>query len=117
MILSLLIASNLIVPVQEFDQRSWVDKLTSPGKGLCCSNNDGRRLDDVDWDNLGTITKDPKGSSGYRVRDDGEWIDVPNEVIVDGRNQDGIARVWFDKWWSNGVELKRMRCFLRGVEG
>src|SRR5271156_26422 len=47
--------------------RAWFDHLAS-GKGLCCSAADGETVLDPDWD-----SKD----GHYRVRLDGQWINVP----------------------------------------
>jgi hypothetical protein len=52
----------------------WYASLHS-GKGPCCEGADAKRVDDVDWD-----TKDDH----YRVRIDGEWVDVPKDAVVDG---------------------------------
>jgi hypothetical protein len=48
------------------------------GKGPCCEGADAKRVDDADWD-----TKDDH----YRVRIDGEWVDVPKDAVVDGPNR------------------------------
>jgi hypothetical protein len=53
--------------------KPWFDGLSSKGGGACCSNADGKVLTDVDWD-----TKD----GHYRVRLDGQWIDVPNDTVI-----------------------------------
>ena len=45
----------------------WYESLHS-AKGPCCDGSDAKRLDEADWD-----TKD----GHYRVRIDGEWVDVP----------------------------------------
>jgi hypothetical protein len=50
--------------------KQWFDSLASR-KGACCSFADGVSIADVDWD-----TKD----ENYRVRLDGQWIEVPPEA-------------------------------------
>jgi hypothetical protein len=97
----------------------WVDQLQSKHGQLCCSNNDGRRLDDPDWDTLGKVQTDYTGTSGYRVWENSQWYDVPNWAVVTERNRDGIARVWWDKDYGpeGRVISKRVRCFIAGATG
>src|ERR1700749_1730133 len=57
--------------------KPWFDSLRS-GRGLCCSNADGIAVADPDWD-----SKD----GHYRVRLDGEWIDVPDDAVVKEPNR------------------------------
>src|ERR1700681_244413 len=59
--------------------KPWFDSLKS-GKGPCCSDADGSAVSDVDWE-----SKD----GHYRVRLDGEWIDVPNEAVITEPNRIG----------------------------
>jgi hypothetical protein len=61
----------------------WYESLHS-GKGPCCDGSDAKRVDDADWE-----TKD----GHYRVRIDGEWVDVPNDAVVDGPNRAGRTMV------------------------
>ena len=56
--------------------KSWFDSLRS-GKGPCCSDADGSAVADVDWE-----SKD----GHYRVRLEGEWIDVPDDGLADQRH-------------------------------
>ena len=79
---------------------SWYESLHS-GKGPCCDGSDAKRVDDVDWE-----SKD----GHYRVRIDGEWVDVPNEAIVDGPNRAGRTMVW--PYYLDGHP--RARCFMPG---
>jgi hypothetical protein len=58
--------------------KPWFDSLRSKAGGACCSNADGFAIADIDWD-----TKD----GHYRVRLDGEWIDVPNETVITEPNR------------------------------
>src|SRR3954470_12324869 len=47
--------------------KEWFDSLRS-GKGPCCSDADGTAVSDVDWE---------AGNGHYRVRLEGEWVEVP----------------------------------------
>ena len=71
--------------------KSWFDSLRS-GRGPCCSDADGSVVADVDWE-----SKD----GHYRVRLDGEWIDVPEDA-VDHRAKPRAAGRWCgrskDEW-------------------
>ncbi len=97
----------------------WVDQLLNGDNSKCCSNNDGERLGGPDWDNLGHAQDGPDGNSGYRVWEDSKWYDVSNRAVVNGRNQDGIPRVWWNRDYDADQSLirKTVRCFLRGIEG
>src|SRR5271169_288955 len=66
--------------------KPWFDQLAS-GKGLCCSFADGKSVEDVDWDTGGA-------NGSFRVRLDGQWIDVPDEAVVKEPNRFGPAVVW-----------------------
>jgi hypothetical protein len=60
--------------------KGWFESLHSKGGGPCCADADGAAVADADWDTQG---------GHYRVRLQGEWIEVP-----DGRTL--------------------VRCFMRG---
>ena len=89
---------------QHPELNSWYESLYS-GKGPCCDGSDAERVDDADWE-----TKD----GHYRVRIDGEWVDVPNDAVVDGPNRAGRTMVW--PYYLNGA-LVGVRCFLPGSMG
>lgn len=78
----------------------WFNQLKS-GKGLCCSNNDGTALEDVDWE-----TKD----GHYRVRIEGEWIVVPDDAVITEPNRAGKTMVWPIRGFM-GIDI---RCFMPG---
>jgi hypothetical protein len=80
---------------------SWFNHLSS-GKGLCCSNNDGTALSDVDWD-----IKNGK----YRVRIEGQWIVVPDEAVITEPNRSGRTMVWPVKGYLGSIDI---RCFMPG---
>ena len=88
---------------QHPELNGWYESLHS-GKGPCCDGTDANRVDDADWE-----TKD----GHYRVRIDGEWVDVPNEAIVSGPNYAGRAMVW--PYYLNGHPTAR--CFIPGSMG
>lgn len=91
--------------------KSWFDGLAS-GKGLCCSFADGVSIRDVDWDTASVADATGQAHIVYRVRLDGQWIDVPPEAVVTGPNKFGPAVVWPYKG-ANGETL--IRCFLPGA--
>ncbi|WP_409411045.1 hypothetical protein [Bradyrhizobium jicamae] len=80
--------------------KQWFDGLRS-GKGPCCSDADGSAVSDVDWE-----SKD----GHYRVRLDGQWIDVPDEAVITEPNRVGRAMVWPIRGYM-GVTI---RCFMPG---
>lgn len=81
--------------------KQWFDGLRSKGGGPCCSDADGTALSDVDWE-----TKD----GHYRVRIDGQWIDVPDDTVITEPNRAGRTMVWPS--YSNGRPI--IRCFMPG---
>jgi hypothetical protein len=80
--------------------KQWFDGLRS-GKGPCCSDADGSAVSDVDWE-----SKD----GHYRVRLDGQWIDVPDEAVITEPNRAGRTMVWPIRGYM-GVTI---RCFMPG---
>jgi hypothetical protein len=80
--------------------KPWFDSLRS-GKGPCCSDADGSVVSDVDWE-----SKD----GHYRVRLEGQWVDVPDDAVVTVPNRAGRTMVWPVKD-SAGISI---RCFLPG---
>jgi hypothetical protein len=82
--------------------KPWFDTLRS-SKGLCCSITDGFSIADVDW------TVD---AGRYRVRVEGQWIDVPDDALVTVPNKYGPPMVWPLKD-VNGTTT--IRCFMPGT--
>src|SRR3954469_15391253 len=80
--------------------KPWFDTLKS-SKGLCCSDADGFAVSDPDWDSQ---------NGHYRVRLDGEWVDVPDEAVITEPNRAGRTMVWPVKT-AFGVSI---RCFMPG---
>jgi len=80
--------------------KQWFDTLRS-GKGPCCSDADGSAVSDVDWES---------GNGHYRVRIEGEWIDVPDEAVITEPNRIGRTMVWPIRGYG-GLTI---RCFMPG---
>ena len=62
--------------------KAWFESLKSE-KGPCCSDADGTAVSNVDWQSA---------NGHYRVRLDGEWIDVPDEAVITEPNR--VAEPW-----------------------
>jgi hypothetical protein len=84
--------------------KQWFDSLASR-RGPCCSVADGQSVEDVDWD-----TKNGQ----YRVRLDGQWIEVPADALVTVPNKFGPAVVWLYKDYEGKTQT---RCFIPGAAG
>ena len=82
------------------DIKAWFDRLASR-KGPCCSDADGSAVSDVDWE-----THDGR----YRVRIEGEWVDVPDEAVITEPNRVGHTMVWPIRGYL-GLTI---RCFMPG---
>jgi hypothetical protein len=76
----------------------WFKSLHSKAGAWCCNGDDA---EEAEWDTSG---------GKYRVKIDGQWIDVPSEAIVEGPNKVGGARVW--RSYADGHP--GVRCFLPG---
>jgi hypothetical protein len=81
--------------------KPWFDGLKSRDGVSCCSNADGLRLEDPEWEQT---------PAGFRVKLDGEWWEVPDGALITVPNRVGYAMVWpaFD-----GGKLI-IRCFRPG---
>lgn len=80
------------------DLNGWFRSLHSKGGAWCCNGDDA---EEAEWDTAG---------DKYHVRIDGEWIDVPDEAIVEGPNKVGVAKVW--RSYMDGHP--GVRCFMPG---
>ena len=83
--------------------KSWFDGLRS-GKGPCCSDADGSVVIDGDWESR---------NGHFRVKVDGEWIDVPDDAVLTEPNRDGRTIVWP----LRGYMGTTIRCFIPGTMG
>ena len=84
--------------------KSWFDGLTNQRGGQCCSFADGMTIRDVDWS---------ADANGYRVRVEGQWLDVPASALVTVPNRLGSAVVWpFYDWQAKAWQV---RCFMPGT--
>jgi hypothetical protein len=81
--------------------RAWFNALKS-GKGPCCSDADGSAISDADWESQ---------NGHYRVRIDGEWVNVPDEAVITEPNRVGRTMVWPIR---DGVGGLYIRCFMPG---
>ncbi len=82
---------------------NWFNSLKSGSGDACCSYTDGRTVEDPDVDMDG---------NHYRVRVDGQWIDVPDLAVVTVPNRFGQAVVWPYKDYAGHIQI---RCFLPGA--
>jgi hypothetical protein len=80
--------------------KPWFDQLAS-GKGLCCSIADGETVADPDWRSYG---------GQYQVRLNGDWIDVPDDAVINEPNKFGRTMVWP----LRGIGGLTIRCFMPG---
>jgi len=80
--------------------KQWFDSLKS-GKGPCCSDADGTALSDVDWES---------SNGHYRVRIEGEWVEVPDDAVITEPNRVGRTMVWPIRGYG-GLTI---RCFMPG---
>jgi hypothetical protein len=82
------------------DLKLWFDGLRS-ARGPCCSDADGSAVSDVDWES---------NNGRYRVRIDGQWIDVPDDAVITEPNRVGRTMVW-PMYGQGGITI---RCFMPG---
>jgi hypothetical protein len=80
--------------------KAWFESLKS-GRGPCCSDADGTAISDADWES---------GGGHYRVRIEGEWVDVPDEAVITEPNRVGRTMVWPIRGYL-GLTI---RCFMPG---
>jgi hypothetical protein len=85
---------------QNPELHQWFEGLRS-GKGPCCSDADGASVSDVDWETR---------AGHYRVRIDGDWVDVPDEAVITEPNRIGRTMVWPVRGYL-GLTI---RCFMPG---
>lgn len=84
------------------DLNNWAKYLQSK-RGMCCSFADAVIVEDPDVDMAG---------GHYRVRIDGEWLDVPDDALVTVPNKYGSAVVWP---YKDNESKTQIRCFMPGA--
>jgi hypothetical protein len=93
---------------------SWFKALQSKGKAACCDGGDATRVSDADWDTVCRFVEISPGQGTsachYRVRLEGQWVDVPDNAVIEEPNRDGRTLVW--PYYVNGMPV--VRCFLPG---
>lgn len=107
--LALLFALLIVLCIQAFahdatrpELDGWYHDLHAQNGAWCCEGKEATHLADTDWE-----SKD----GHYRVRIDGNWIDVPDGAVITQPNRDGRTLVW--PFYING-ERAGVRCFLPG---
>lgn len=107
----LLLALALNVPIAAYghdhsrpDLDSWFGGLRSKAGSPCCGGPkvDATVLEDTDWE---------VRNGHYRARIEGEWVDVPDDAVVDEPNRAGRTLVW--PYHQDGKP--RIRCFMPGA--
>jgi len=93
--------------------KPWFDQLKSRN-GPCCSNADGRVVEDADWEAK-------NGHYRVRVPEDPDskvtvWIDVPDNSVIAEPNKAGRTMVWPVYVYSGDESYPHIwiRCFLPG---
>lgn len=95
----------------------WFNHLASKGGGPCCSQSDGATVEDPDWETVGN-----NPSVHFRVRLEGQWVDVPDDRVITEPNKSGKTMVWpvrYGDYSQGGPEHVRfeIRCFMPGGFG
>lgn len=80
--------------------KPWFDSLRSH-LGPCCSDADGVAVADPDWESH---------NGHYRVRLEGQWVEVPDEAVITEPNLAGRTMVWPVKT-AFGISIC---CFMPG---
>ena len=105
----------------------WMNNLHNKNNAICCTNNEGSTLKDVDWsvsDGMQCIQTPIEAAQNaplgkYCVRIDGTWWYVPDKAVIEESNKYGPAVVW-PIWGSKLGEPKTVdgiRCFMPGAMG
>lgn len=111
----LLIAAMTIITTTAYahrhdrpDLQGWLAGLHDKQGTSCCDSTEAVKIEDPDWDN---------DNGHYRVRIEGQWVEVPDKAVIDDPNRYGPALVW--PWFSYDVSGKiskiNIRCFLPGA--
>ena len=79
----------------------WFQELRRPNGVSCCEGSEAKHVEDADWDS---------DNGHYKVRLDGQWVEVPDEAVVKEPNLAGPTLVWPRN--INGTIY--IMCFLPG---
>lgn len=82
------------------ERNKYLMSLHSKDGTWCCNGDDVTYLNGSDWET----------GKRYRVRVDGQWLDVPDGAVVETPNKLGSALVWVSKGYSGTA----VRCFAPG---
>lgn len=111
-LLIILLALGASAPARDLDGRwaqsdprirDWIRDLKNQRGAPRCDTADGHEVEG--WTMAG---------DGYRIKVDGQWIDVPPHALVDGANKLGYARAWI-RQGADGRPV--VICFLPGAGG
>ena len=83
------------------DMGNWFNSLSSKKAGSCCSN--GRPPEAI------VQTSD----NHYQVMLEGQWVDVPDDAVLDVPNKYGKALVWYSKSWPSKVTGQEGDFYIR----
>lgn len=101
LLLTLFTTASLAHDHDHSELNEWMKGLYS-SKGSCCSGQDATVLTDKDWETH---------NGRYRVKIEGEWVDVPPEAVLTDPNRDGRTLVWPYK----STLQWQVRCFMPGA--
>jgi hypothetical protein len=106
-VVALLALGCMLEPILAHDHErpeldGWYHGLHSKAQTWCCEGDEATHLADEDWESK---------NGHYRVRIDGEWVEVPDGAVIDAPNRDGRTLVW--PFYLDG-QRKGVRCFMPG---
>jgi hypothetical protein len=80
-------------------------------RSVCCNEFDGRPPEAI-WD----LSDGSVPNVHYRVMLEGQWVNVPDEAVLDVPNKFGVAVVWYSltRGSDGGQKSFFIRCFLPG---
>jgi hypothetical protein len=114
LLIFLLTTSALAHDSEHPELNNWMMSLKNKRNTSCCDGSDALHLRDVDWESQN------KPTSHFRVRiptkQDGshvEWVDVPDDSVVEDPNKDGSTLVW-PVYGPYGATIQ---CFMMGAQG
>jgi hypothetical protein len=80
----------------------WLKQQRNQNGNLCCDGDDWTRADDLEWS---------AESGRYKVKVEGQWLDVPPEALTQAPNKMGHVLVWLRR--LNGQPV--VFCFAPGT--